>query len=376
MAGLLALIVPSAALAETYGSISGTVSEASGGKPIAGIRVCAISTSLSLLNEAESEHAFGCAKTESSGTYTIAELRAETYDVRFAKPAASELNFVPQWFEGKLLESEAMPVTVTTGATTGKIDAKLEPGAEIGGRITVASTGTPIEHAIALAVRPLAEGRYEAESFALGNANGEYVIRGVPSGPAIVAFLAPGYQAQVYNGRSTITEATVLSVTAPLLTSGIDAALVPAPAEGIEVGGEGSPGGGAGTGSLPGSGGGSKQGTPEGTLSLLRKHIAVRASGRAVVQIACSGSSPCRAKLTLRARRRARVKGHEKVISVEIGTSTVLSIGASHKLEVSISLNALGRRLLRKAGGVLHAELTLVTAGHRQVQRVVLRAHG
>jgi hypothetical protein len=161
-------------------------------------------------------------------------------------------------------------------------------------------------------------------------------------------------------------------VTAPGLTSGINAALL------AEAPAEASPGSGSGTASPTGAPAGAplpKASAPEGTLSLLRDHIAVSANQLARVKLGCGGAAPCRAKVTLRTRRAVTVRGHKRFVDVVIGTSGVLSIGASKTLTAKVALNRIGRRMLRAAGGVLRAELTLVTAGHRQQVRVVLRAH-
>ena len=78
--------------------------------------------------------------------------------------------------------------------------------------------------------------------------------------------------------------------------------------------------------------------------------------------------------MTLHERHRIRIKGRVRLVSAEIGTSRVLSIAASGRQQVAISLNAMGRRLLREHHGVLSAVLTLVTPGHKRDERVVLRA--
>ena len=370
-----AAVLPGSARAETFGSIAGVVTEGPSGNPLGGIRVCAISTNIELLTEAEAEHAFGCAKSEAGGAYAIGELRAENYIVHFEAPFGSGLNFVSQFYEGKLLEAEASPVGVAAGGTTSNIDAQLVAGARIAGKITDASTGTPLQNAIAIVARPVA-GYYELVSAALANASGEYLALGIPSGEAVAAFIAPGYQVQFFNGKAKLAEATVLSLAAPELTTGIDAALVAGPPPEGEPGepgsGSGPPGGSGGpAGGAPGI---TKATTPQGVLTLLHRHIAVHASGHAMVELGCGGHAACRAKVTLRARRWIRVKGRARLVSTEIGTSRVLSIGADGRQTVPISLSATGRRLLRERGGVLNAVLTLVTPGHKRQERVVLHA--
>jgi|GEM_PF-3399643 len=366
-----ALVLPGSARAETFGSISGVVTEASSGTPLVGIRVCAISTNIELLTETEAEHAFGCTKSETGGAYAIGELQPEKYIVHFEAPFGSGLNLVPQFYEGKLLESEASTVSVAAGETTSKIGARLAPGARIAGKITDASTGAPLQNAIAIVARPIGEGNYEVVSGALANATGEYLALGIPSGEAVVAFIAPGYQLQFFMNKAKLAEATVLSLAAPELTAGINAALIAGPPP--EAGESGSASGAPGS-PAAGAPGLSKATTPEGVLSLLHRRIAVHATGHALLELGCGGHAACRAKVTLHARRWSRVKGHARLVSVEIGTSRVLSIAAADKQWVRISLNAAGRSLLHERGGLLNAVLTVVTPGHKRDERVVLRA--
>jgi hypothetical protein len=85
------------------------------------------------------------------------------------------------------------------------------------------------------------EGSGEEELFQCPTtaANGEYTISGLPSGEYIVGFGAPfmselNYITQFYNGKSTFTEATPVSVAAGGTASGIDAKL----AEGGRIAGK------------------------------------------------------------------------------------------------------------------------------------------
>jgi Carboxypeptidase regulatory-like domain len=379
LALLLALASASAgaSFAETFGSISGVVNEASSGNPIAGIGVCAFSLNAELLSEPELEHAFGCETTDAAGAYTISELRPESYAVTFAAPSFSALNFIPQLYDGKPLSAEPTPVVVPAGGTASNIDAKLAPGGRISGRVTAAATGAPIEHAFAVAL----EGTAESERFAFAgagrtDANGEYTINGLATGSYRVAFIASGYEVQAYDHKSSPAEATPIAVTAPELVTGIDGALLPetessTPGEGLSgLEGEGLPGGPGGT----GRGEGPRSTRPEGKLSLVHTHIRVRGRALALVRLACAGRHLCRAKVTLSVRHAIRVKRHRRVVSETIGTSAVLSIHSARGVAAKVILNAAGRRLLRDHGGTIDAELTLVTPRRTREERVVLSA--
>jgi hypothetical protein len=116
--GLSAAITPGAtatvnAQLATYGSVSGKVTAASGGAPIAGVMVTV-----------EGGPGFGTATTAANGTYTVDRLAAGTYDiVCFAPPTGS--NYLDQ--------CRPNPVTVTLGATTTGINAALGAAGSIAG---------------------------------------------------------------------------------------------------------------------------------------------------------------------------------------------------------------------------------------------------
>jgi hypothetical protein len=100
------------------GAIAGTVSSAATSAPLANVQVCALSIPGSLET---------CSSTEAAGAYTLPELAPGEYHVEFVPPEGSEA-YELQWYKEKSAETEAEAVIVTAGATTGAIDAKLQPG--------------------------------------------------------------------------------------------------------------------------------------------------------------------------------------------------------------------------------------------------------
>ncbi len=356
---------------EATGAIEGKVTEASSHMPLPGIEVCAITTNFELLGEEESEyeHAFGCAKTGPAGEYKVSELRPESYFVEFFAPGG-KLNFVAQLYDGKLELSEASHVSVVAEKTTPDIDAELSPGGEIAGRVTDAATGAPVGEAVACALRANAKGSVEAVSCAVSEANGEYTIRGLPSGAYKLGFIAAGFGTQYYNGKSSEAEAESVSVVAPELTQGIDAALEPGgppvPAPG-STSPEATP-----TSKLPGALTTPSSSSSDATLSLAGTRVAVARNGDALVKVDCAGAVTCRAKLTLKTKRMVTVKGRRTLRTVTIGTSVILSIAAGEKATAQIKLDSAGRGLLSADHGRLDVELALVTPGRRQDHSVVL----
>ena len=210
------------ALAAGTGQISGTVTRASGGTPIQGIEVCAFSTSA----EEPSAEGFGCATTSSSGEYTITGLASGQYDVEFISPSESEPGYIAQYYDGTTSFEDAKAVPVNAPGTTSGIDAALEEGGRITGEVTRVSGGAPIEGIQVCASAVHGEGFECART----KSNGAYTITGLASGNYDVEFTSPfesglDFVSQYWEYKSSLSEASTVSVTAGSIKAGIDAEL-------------------------------------------------------------------------------------------------------------------------------------------------------
>lgn len=126
------------------------------------------------------------------------------------------------------LRSEAQAVSVTApGAKAGvnatEINAELEEGGRITGKVTDASTGAVLEGVLVCARE--GSGETPLGQCALTHSGGEYMISSLASGNYKVGFNVHEYVTQYYSGKSSLSEAQPVSVIAPNMTSGIDAAL-------------------------------------------------------------------------------------------------------------------------------------------------------
>ncbi len=221
--------------AEGSGKITGKVTSAATEAPIAGIEVCAfpkgsgegpIETGESGEGGGEAEP-FKCPTTAANGEYTISGLPGGEYIVGFGAPFMSELNYVTQFYNGKASFAEATPVTVAANGTVPSIDAKLSEGGRIAGKVTSSVTGAAISGGVVCAFGATPE----TGGCALTNASGEYTIAGLAAGEYKVLFGAKEYAEQIYNGKSVLSEATLVPVLVGSTTSGIDASLAPGPPE-------------------------------------------------------------------------------------------------------------------------------------------------
>jgi Carboxypeptidase regulatory-like domain len=356
-------LVPSAQAAEALGGVEGNVTDSSTHDAVAGIEVCAIVTDFELLSEEESEleHAVGCTETGAGGEYEISGLRAGSYYVAFLSPPNTKLDYIAELYNGAFEFSAARQVQVTAGAKTASINVELALGAEVAGEVTDAATGTPLAGAEACAFRTGGNGTLEPVSCANSEADGDYTIRGLPSGSYKLEYSAAGFEPSYFNKKASLAEAEAISVLAPARTSGIDQALTPGHvSSGVVIP----------TSKLPPP---LTAPPAQATLSLLGRRIAVAADGDALVKVACTGTESCRAKLTLRTTRTVMVKGKRTTRAVAIGTSAALYIAAGKTQTVRIKLDAAARTLLRKHR-LRGVELLLVTPGHRRDESVVLVA--
>ncbi len=217
--GILLAFAPSALAAEG-GQITGKVTAASSKAAIAGIEVCAAESLF------EGELYGHCATANSSGEYSISGLPAGSYGVGFFAPEGSGLNYMPQFYNGKSSVSEAELLAVEAGHTVSGINAAMQVGGQITGKVTGASSKVAVGGIQACA----SQNGGEAFACAKANSSGEYTVSGLATGSYTVSFSSPegsglNYISQYYNAQSTYGEANPVSVTAGSTTSGIDAAM-------------------------------------------------------------------------------------------------------------------------------------------------------
>lgn len=154
------------------GSISGEV-RGEGAGPLAEVEVCAAG---------QTSNSRGCERTDADGEYVIAGLPVGEYTLSFAVVRESKaLAYISQWYEGEPSEAEAEVVHLTPAGLTG-IDATLEDGATIAGKLTSASSGQPVPGAEVCASNDAAIELIGDGRCTMSEADGEYEIVGLPSG--------------------------------------------------------------------------------------------------------------------------------------------------------------------------------------------------
>ena len=208
-------------------TISGTVTAASGGAPLSGVTVFATAA----------DGNQSTTTTAPNGTYLLQFLPTDSYTIGF-DPGFSGGTWATQWYNGQssgsALSSGASVLDISARSATSNIDASMAVGGTIAGTVTAASGGAPLSNVCVQAT--LSDGwQYNASTAT----DGTYTIVGLPTGGFTVAFyagsrmgcgggeagLGGNYANQWYNGASSPTGATELSITAGTATTGINGAM-------------------------------------------------------------------------------------------------------------------------------------------------------
>jgi hypothetical protein len=225
-----------AELMEIAGKISGRVTAA--GAPVSEIDVCTIGLGSG-----------GCGQTNALGEYTIEHILPGSYKILFRPHVTCEIicqpasDYVFQYWNDQSTLEAAGTVVVKESETTTGVNAELQLGGHISGRVTTASIASqPIANLVVCASPTATNKRgerervgtevgQEASTCALTNADGEYTISALASG---------GYEVE-FRGEICIKEPlgvtcthpyisqfyqSIVSVTAPGTTTGINASLL------------------------------------------------------------------------------------------------------------------------------------------------------
>ncbi len=205
--------------------IEGTVTRSSDEAPVEEVEVCAWGI--------EEEEFGGCTWTEPDGTYSL-EVEAGEWGVEFW-PAFTGQNLTYQFFDHRDRWSEADPVVVGEGEAVEEIDAELDPGATISGRVTAAAGGLGLEEILVCAI----DATTDELTLCAWTFEGEYELPFLPAGQYKVAFSldrnewfgveffedADGFPTQFWNNQTSLAAANVLPLGVGQAVSGIDARL-------------------------------------------------------------------------------------------------------------------------------------------------------
>lgn len=196
-------------------TISGHVTREDGGAPVGLVTV--------FVNSTDFVHN-GTDVTDANGEYSVTGLEPGQYTVRFStEPTGTGL--LSEFWDGAASRESAQLITVAGGETFTDVDASLQEGGVITGRVTRESDGTAVAGASVSAVAETGGG---FPGHAITDANGDYRISALTPGSYSVQFDALGDELvdeywQAASDRASATRVTVVSTQTSV---GIDASLV------------------------------------------------------------------------------------------------------------------------------------------------------
>lgn len=219
---LLALGLAAAPAQAADGTISGTVTNAAGGGPVAGVEV-----SLWTFDDEWGWEVADSTLTAAGGTYSISAPTG-TYRVGFDDPCTEqscEDDYVAQYWDNESSIDDAADVEVTSsGATTG-INAALIPYSTIAGRVTdTDGAGLP---SITVEVYEQDNGQWEWADNTVTEGDGTYSVR-VLAGTYRVGFrdwFDEVYGQEFYDESPTLSAAQDVVVGTNVTVPGIDGSL-------------------------------------------------------------------------------------------------------------------------------------------------------
>jgi hypothetical protein len=204
------------------GRISGVVTDASTGQPLSG--VCATVGVFDSHSGEPPGQPLNAGCTDASGRYTINGLPTGRYHVQFYDPSGV---YASEFLRNQPDSYKAARVRVAAGKETGGVDAALEAGGVLTGRVTDAVSGAAVADACAVAFS--ARTGDPIGIFSCSDAAGVYAVRGLPTTEVKVQILAPaGYAGQWLFGAASFASAAPIAVTAGATRLGADVALQPA----------------------------------------------------------------------------------------------------------------------------------------------------
>jgi len=200
------------------GTITGTVLGGTPATAQAGVCIEAVQTS-GIATES--------AISSLTGTYTIKNLPAGSYQVEVGDPACSYTSsLAPLWYPDEATQGQAQVVKVASGAATPLSPVTLPTDGAISGSVTQNGGGALSGVCVAATqTGPLAG----LPVYAVAGSTGSYSIIDLPPGTYQVQFSsgcgAAGYKTQWWNDRSSSKTATAVTITAGTTTSGISAVM-------------------------------------------------------------------------------------------------------------------------------------------------------
>lgn len=209
---------------ETGGMIQGLVTGADTNKPLAGV-----SANIYKLNDCDQTEYVNNAITDATGHYTVTGLATGSYFVYFYPDSNQARRYLYQNYNNK----ESFPgdsVSVTAGSATTGINAKLQPGAQISGKVTASDLRVPLNDVRIWFYRET-DSNFRYYTYADTDSEGNYVSPGLPAGRYKINFdpsdsaEAKAYFWEYYNDQSSFASASVIDLATAATVNNINGEL-------------------------------------------------------------------------------------------------------------------------------------------------------
>lgn len=164
--------------------------------------------------------------TAADGTYTATDLPAGNYRVGFRD---NDGNYAPVFYSNAGDIQSATDVPLTSSQTVAGINAALVAASSIGGTVTAADGGTPLEM-ISITVFRLVGSDWEFTGGQVTAADGSYLISGLAAGSYRLQFNDSSglYAEEFYDNKATLALADTVNVPASSAVNNISASLAAA----------------------------------------------------------------------------------------------------------------------------------------------------
>jgi protocatechuate 3,4-dioxygenase beta subunit len=200
------------------GTISGTVTDGSAG--LSGVRA--------VLYDLSGNQAGFAVTTDGGGNYSFLAVPAGSYKL-FFNTRPNNVNAVSEWHNDKAVFGTADVLNVTSGGTLSGVNAVLAAGGIFSGRVTSLATGVGIPEVWVTALDSGGVGI----AAGLTDANGNYEVRGLPTGSYRLEFDPRTYNAnnagsflrEYFNNKTTFSAGDPLAITAGQTLGGVNASL-------------------------------------------------------------------------------------------------------------------------------------------------------
>ncbi len=206
-------------------SIEGTVTSANGA-PLAGIKIEVIDT-----DGFYTESTY----TDLNGYYRIKGFCQGDYKVLFSAEKYNEIHgtdYISEWFDNKRYSAEATTVTVSSETAVSNINAQLEVGTNLSGKV-VNIVGDPVSNVLVSTYDASFGSAVVEVSSAFTKPNGTYILHGIPTGTFKVLFYPDWefdtgwpYLKQWYRNKASFSTADPIEVTTLTPVTNINSVLL------------------------------------------------------------------------------------------------------------------------------------------------------